>query len=78
MTLDMTKPSHPLQVKPKADRPTWIWTVHVDELAPLVVLHKVYQSVLELRPKLDDKLVVGVDGETRRDKADVQRSAEWH
>ena len=37
-----------------------------------------HQSVLELGPQLDDKLVGRLDGEGRRDEADVQRSAEGH
>lgn len=37
-----------------------------------------HQSVLELRPQLDDKLVGRLDGEGRRDEADMQRPAEGH
>lgn len=37
-----------------------------------------HQSVLELRPQLDDKLVGRLDGEGRRDEADMQRAAEGH
>lgn len=37
-----------------------------------------HQSILELRPQLDDKLVGRLDGEGRGDEADVQRSAEGH
>lgn len=37
-----------------------------------------HQSVLELRPQLDDKLVGRLDGEGRGDEADVQGSAEGH
>lgn len=37
-----------------------------------------HQSVLKLRPQLDDKLVCRLDGKRRSDKADVQRSTEGH
>lgn len=37
-----------------------------------------HQSVLELGPQLDDKLVGRLDGEGRRDEADMQCSAEGH
>lgn len=37
-----------------------------------------HQSILELRPQLDDELVGRLDGEGRGDEADVQRSAEGH
>lgn len=37
-----------------------------------------HQSVLELGPELDDKLVGRLDGEGRGDEADVQCSAEGH
>lgn len=37
-----------------------------------------HQSVLQLRPQLDNKLVGRLDGEGRCDEADMQRSAEGH
>lgn len=37
-----------------------------------------HERLLELRPQLQDELVVGLDGEGRRDEADVQRAAEGH
>lgn len=59
-------------------KPTWVWAVHVDELIPLVVLDEGDQSVLELRSQLDHKLVVGVDGEARRDETYMQSTAKRH
>lgn len=58
--------------------PTWVRTVHVDKLGPSVVVNHSHQSVLELRPQLDDKLIGRLDGEGRGDEADMQRSAERH
>lgn len=37
-----------------------------------------HERLLELRPQLQDELVVGLDGEGRRDEADMQRAAERH
>lgn len=42
------------------------------------MLNHAHQGVLQLGPQLDDKLVGRLDGERRRDEADVQRSAEGH
>lgn len=37
-----------------------------------------HERFLELRPQLQDELVVGLNREGRRDEADVQRAAERH
>jgi len=42
------------------------------------VLDHAHQGVLDLGPQLDDELVGRLDGEGRRDEADVQRAAEGH
>ena len=42
------------------------------------MVNHTHQSVLQLGPQLDDELVGRLDGEGRRDEADVQRAAEGH
>lgn len=51
--------------------PTWVRTVHVDEFGPPIVVDDAHQSVLQLRPQLDDELVGRLNGEGRGDEADV-------
>lgn len=55
---------------------TGVRAVHVDKLGPSIVFDHSHQSILELRPQLDHKLVRRFDGEGRSDEADMQCPAE--
>lgn len=57
---------------------TWVGAVHVDEPGPVEMLQQGHEGLLQLGTQLQDELVVGLNGERRRDEADVQRAAERH